>query len=160
MSNLINLLIKKGLTFVTGVPDTTLKEIIEKIEANDEIKHIIATDEGEAMGIACGYHLATGKTPVVYLQSDGLCNAINPIVSLFNVYKIPAILLIGWRGLDNDAIQHKKMGSILLKQLELLGIEYKVVDKEVRLPKDIDLKIKPNNITALIFRKSDFPKKQ
>ena len=147
MNKLISLLIKNDLTFVAGVPDTTLKEIIEKIEDNDEIKHIIATDEGEAMGIACGYHLATGKTPVVYLQSDGLCNAINPIVSLFNVYKIPAILLIGWRGLDNDAIQHKKMGSILLKQLELLGIEYAIADE------DINLKIKPKNITALIFKK-------
>ena len=147
MNKLINLLIKKDLCFVTGVPDTTLKEIIEKIKNNNKIKHVIATDEGEAMGIACGYYLATGKTPVVYLQSDGLCNAINPIVSLFNVYKIPAILLIGWRGLDNDAIQHRKMGSILLKQLKLLGIEYKIADK------DIDLKTKPNNITALIFKK-------
>lgn len=147
MDKLINLLIKNDLIFVTGVPDTTLKEIIEQIEHSNEINHVIATDEGEAMGIACGYHLATGKTPVVYLQSDGLCNAINPIVSLFNVYKIPAILLIGWRGLDNDAIQHKKMGSILLKQLELLGIEYAIADK------DVNLKIKPKNITALIFKK-------
>ncbi len=87
MNKLINLLIKNDLTFATGVPDTTLKEIIEKIESSNEIKHIIATDEGEAMGIACGYYLATGKTPVIYLQSDGLCNAINPIVSLFDVYK-------------------------------------------------------------------------
>lgn len=147
MDKLINLLIKNGLTFVTGVPDTTLKEIIEEIENSNEIKHIIAIDEGEAMGIACGYHLATGKTPVVYLQSDGLCNAINPIVSLFDVYKIPAVLLIGWRGIDGDAIQHRKMGNILLKQLELLGIEYMIADE------DIDLRVKPNSITALIFKK-------
>lgn len=147
MSKLINLLIKNDLTFVTGVPDTTLKEIIGEIEDSDKIKHVIATEEGEAMGIACGYHLATNKTPVVYLQSDGLCNAINPIVSLFDVYKIPAILLIGWRGLEHDAIQHKKMGSILLKQLELLGIKYAIADE------NIDLKTKLNNITALIFQK-------
>lgn len=147
ISELISLLIKKELTFVTGVPDTTIKEIIKEIEGTSGIRHIIATDEGEAMGIACGYHLATGKTPVVYLQSDGLCNAINPIVSLFGVYKIPAVLLIGWRGMDGDAIQHRKMGSILLKQLELLGIEYAIADER------IDLKIKPNNITALIFKK-------
>lgn len=147
MNKLTNLLIKEDLTFVTGVPDTTLKEVIKEIEESDKITHIIATEEGESMGIACGYYLATGNTPVVYLQSDGLSNAINPIVSLFSVYKIPAVLLIGWRGLDNDAIQHKKMGSILLKQLELLDIEYQVAER------DISLKIKPNSITAIIFKK-------
>lgn len=147
MNKLIDLLIKNNLNFVTGVPDTTLKEVIEAVNDSNAIKHIIATEEGEAMGIACGYHLATGKTPVVYLQSDGLSNAINPIVSLFDVYKIPAVLLIGWRGIDGDAIQHKKMGSILLKQLELLGIEYAVADE------DFNLKIKPDGITALIFKK-------
>lgn len=145
--NIADLLVKNSLNFVTGVPDTTLKEVIKEIEGSKEIKHIIATEEGEAMGIACGYHLATGKMPVVYLQSDGLSNAINPIVSLFDVYKIPAVLLIGWRGLDGDAIQHRKMGSILLQQLELLGIEYAIADE------NFNLKIKPDSITALIFKK-------
>ena len=93
------LLTKQGVKFYTGVPDSLLKNYCAYITDNVESRnHLVAANEGGAMAAAAGHYLATGCTPVVYLQNSGLGNIINPMLSLSSkhVYGLPALLLIGW----------------------------------------------------------------
>jgi phosphonopyruvate decarboxylase len=132
----IDLLKEQDLDFYTGVPDSLLKSICAYITDHfDEDSHIIAANEGNAVGLAAGYHLATGKIPVVYMQNSGLGNTVNPIASLIDedVYHIPLLLLVGWRGEPGikDEPQHIKQGKITLPLLETMGIENMILsDKE------------------------------
>ena len=121
------------LNYFTGVPDSTLKEWLKLILNNsDKFINRIAANEGAAISSAAGYYLATGKTGVVYLQNSGLGNCINPLTSLTDsdVYGIPLVMLIGWRGAtgNKDEPQHKKMGSITEKILSILGIPYEIIN--------------------------------
>src|SRR5689334_21682419 len=88
-----------GIGFFTGVPDSLMKELLMYVD-QAKLQHYISPNEGLAIGLAAGYHFATGKIPLVYLQNSGLGNIINPITSLADkeVYGVPMILLIGWRG--------------------------------------------------------------
>ena len=121
--------------FYTGVPDSTLRALTDYLYAQNGIsqKHIVAANEGNAVAIAAGYYLSTGKIPVVYLQNSGIGNIINPVCSLLNekIYKIPCIFIVGWRGEPKmpDEPQHKFQGEITLDLLKLIGINYIVVDK-------------------------------
>jgi phosphonopyruvate decarboxylase len=96
--------------------------------------NIIAANEGNAIALAAGYYLATGKIPMVYMQNSGIGNAVNPIISLVDsdVYNIPMLLLIGWRGEpgQKDEPQHVKQGKITVSLLETMGIKYKILTKE------------------------------
>lgn len=126
-----------GSDFYTGVPDSQLKSLCNYLMNTygiDEKHHIIAANEGNCCAIAAGYHLATGKTPVVYMQNSGQGNVINPVASLLNdkVYAIPTIFIIGWRGEPNihDEPQHIYQGEVTLKLLEDMDIKYFVVSKD------------------------------
>ena len=123
--------------FYTGVPDSQLRALCDYLVnkyGEDNKHHIIAANEGNAVALAAGYHLATDKIPVVYMQNSGEGNVINPIASLLNdnVYGIPVIFVIGWRGEPgvHDEPQHVYQGEITCKLLELMDIEYTVIDKE------------------------------
>lgn len=122
--------------FYTGVPDSQLKALCDYLENTYGIckNHIIAANEGNAVGLAAGYYLSTGKTPVIYMQNSGMGNALNPLVSLMNdnIYGIPSILIIGWRGEPGvkDEPQHKFQGEITLPLLDLMDIPYTVLEKE------------------------------
>ena len=126
-----------GSEFYTGVPDSQLRALCDYLMATygeDPKHHIIAANEGNAAAIATGYHLATGKVPVVYLQNSGEGNIINPVASLLNkeVYGIPCIFIVGWRGEPgvHDEPQHIFQGKVTLKLLEDLDIAYFVLSKE------------------------------
>ncbi len=124
-----------GIDFFAGVPDSLLKSICAYITDHIDPKHnIIAANEGGALGLAAGYHLATGKIPVVYMQNSGEGNVINPLASLTDkeVYNIPVLLVIGWRGRPgvHDEPQHVKQGKVTLGLLETLGIPYAVLSKD------------------------------
>lgn len=126
-----------GADFYTGVPDSQLRALCDcLIDAYgiDPQHHIIAANEGNCVALAAGYHLATGKTPVVYMQNSGEGNIINPVASLLNdkVYAIPMIFIIGWRGEPgtNDEPQHIYQGEITVKLLETMGISAFVLDKK------------------------------
>ncbi len=126
-------LVKNGIDFFTGVPDSLLKDFNAYIMDNAERqKHIIAANEGNAIALAAGHYLATGKFGLVYMQNSGLGNAINPLTSLADkeVYSIPMLLLIGWRAEPGvkDEPQHVKMGKITLGLLETLKIHYTVLN--------------------------------
>ncbi len=123
--------------FFVGVPDSQLKVLCNYLMQTYGINkkhHIIAANEDNAVAIAAGYNLATGKVPVVYLQNSGEGNIINPIVSLTSpkVYGIPEIFIVGLRGEPNlkDEPQHKFQGEITLKLLEDIQINYFIIDKE------------------------------
>lgn len=126
---------QNGLTFFTGVPDSLLQSFCACVaEHCDADTAITAANEGNAVGIACGYHLATGKAAVVYMQNSGIGNAVNPLVSLADeeVYSIPMLLLVGWRGEPGipDEPQHIKQGKITPALLETLGIRTLVLEDD------------------------------
>ncbi len=126
-----------GADFYTGVPDSQLKALcnflMEKYGIDPE-HHIIAANEGNCTAIAAGYHLATGKVPVVYMQNSGEGNIINPLASLLNekVYAIPVIFIIGWRGEPgiHDEPQHIYQGEVTVKLLEDMGVNSFIIGKE------------------------------
>ncbi|XP_076114542.1 phosphonopyruvate decarboxylase-like isoform X2 [Mytilus galloprovincialis] len=118
-----------GIDYFTGVPDSLLKDFCAYVTANaPEGKHLIAANEGNAVALASGYHLATGKHSMVYLQNSGLGNIVNPIMSLTSqsVYSIPMLLFIGWRGEPGkrDEPQHSTQGQSTPGLLAALGIPF------------------------------------
>lgn len=127
-----NQLVERGLDFFTGVPDSLLKDFCGYVsDTAPPSKHIIAANEGTAVAIASGYHMATRRYPVVYLQNSGLGNIINPLLSLVDprVYKIPMLFLIGWRGEPGrkDEPQHMVQGAAMNSLLTDCGVKYEVL---------------------------------
>ena len=126
--------------YFAGVPDSLLRAVCDYLMDKygvDNKHHVIAANEGNAVGLAAGYHLATGKVPVVYLQNSGEGNTVNPIASLLNekVYGIPCLFLVGWRGEPgvHDEPQHIFQGEITNSLLEDMDIEYFVISKETTM---------------------------
>ncbi len=164
-ADLITRLADAELDFFTGVPDSLLKSLCACIQDRVSTdRHIIAANEGNAVAIATGYHLATGKSGVVYMQNSGLGNAVNPLASLADpeVYRIPMLLLIGWRGEPGvkDEPQHMKQGRITPGQLELLDIPYAelsaATDLEEVLPPLVRTMHDRSGPVALLVRKGTF----
>lgn len=126
-----------GSDFYTGVPDSQLKALCNYLMNTygiDPKHHIIAANEGNCTALAAGYHLATGKVPVVYMQNSGEGNIINPVASLLNdkVYAIPVVFVVGWRGEPgvHDEPQHIYQGEVTVKLLEDMDIKAFVIGKE------------------------------
>ena len=124
-----------GIDFYAGVPDSLLKNLCAYItDHTDSTHNIIASNEGGAMGVAAGHYLATSQIPVVYMQNSGEGNIINPLASLTDpdVYNIPVLLIIGWRGKPgvHDEPQHVKQGKVTTGLLNVMGIDYTVLSKD------------------------------
>tara|TARA_Y100000310_G_C20697653_1_gene826848 strand:- start:688 stop:1818 length:1131 start_codon:yes stop_codon:yes gene_type:complete len=158
-----DILIENNIDFFTGVPDSLLKNFCSYMTDNTTPeKNIIAANEGNAIALAAGYNLATSKFGLVYMQNSGEGNAINPLTSLTDpdVYSIPVLLLIGWRGEPGikDEPQHKKMGKITLKLLDTLGIPYSILNKDYdnTIKTAIDHMKKNKSPYALIAKKGIF----
>jgi len=159
---------KEGLDFFSGVPDSLLKNICSYIADNTlPENHIIAANEGNAIAIGIGYHLSTGKVPLIYMQNSGLGNAINPLLSLadLDVYSIPLLMMIGWRGEPGvkDEPQHKKQGRVTISLLESMEIPYKVLtadsnikEVEFALKEILSIMKKKNKPCALLIKKNLF----
>ena len=125
-------LAEQGITFFTGVPDSYLNGFCNYALANMPARNIIAANEGNAVGIASGHYFATKETPLVYMQNSGLGNVVNPLASLadHDVYAVPMILLIGWRGQGNtepNHPQHKLQGEITPGMLDVMHIPYSIL---------------------------------
>jgi len=123
--------------FYTGVPDSQLKALCDFLMDRygiDPKHHVIAANEGNCTALAAGYHLATGKVPVVYMQNSGEGNIINPVASLLNdkVYAIPVVFIVGWRGEPgiHDEPQHIYQGEVTVKLLEDMDIKPFIIGKE------------------------------
>ena len=126
-----------GSDFYTGVPDSQLKALCNYLMNEygiDPKHHVIAANEGNCTALAAGYHLATGKVPVVYMQNSGEGNIINPVASLLNdkVYAIPTVFIVGWRGEPglHDEPQHIYQGEVTIKLLEDMDIKAFAIGKD------------------------------
>ncbi len=132
----IECLKRNDVGFFTGVPDSLLKEFCSCIaHASRPGEHVIAANEGGAVALALGYHLATRNIPLVYLQNSGLGNVVNPLLSLVDedVYSVPMLFVIGWRGEPgvHDEPQHKKQGRVMVPMLEAMKIPYSVLGADL-----------------------------
>jgi phosphonopyruvate decarboxylase len=154
-----------GIGIFAGVPDSLLGSFCAYVDDHSQCgEHIITANEGNAIALAAGYHMSTGKVGAVYMQNSGLGNAINPLTSLSDpeVYKIPLLMIIGWRGEPGvkDEPQHVKQGRITVAQLKLLGIPYWVLDSTANVEqvlKEVFSKLKDTNApVALLVRKGTF----
>jgi len=156
---------ENGIDCFAGVPDSLLKNICAYITDHcDEEHNIIAANEGAAVGLAAGHYLATGQPACVYMQNSGEGNIINPLASLTDpeVYNIPVLLLIGWRGRPgvHDEPQHVKQGKVTTGLLNTMGINFDVLSKEEdkaekQIAKAIDA-LKKKDVYALVIEKDTF----
>ena len=155
-----------GVTFFTGVPDSLLKSFSAYAANNiDDETHVIAANEGNAVGLGIGHHLATGGVPLVYLQNSGIGNIINPLLSLCDpeIYSIPMVFLIGWRGKpgEKDEPQHVKQGRVLINMLDSMEIPSYVLtghkDKDwLLMQTGVERAIKTNAPISLVVPKDTF----
>ena len=161
----IEALREKGIDCFAGVPDSLLKNICAYITDHFDAEHnIIAANEGAAVGLAAGHYLATGQPACVYMQNSGEGNIINPLASLTDqeVYNIPVLLLIGWRGRPgvHDEPQHVKQGKITTGLLNVMGVNYEVLSKEEdKAAKQIEKAAKAlanKEVFALVIEKDTF----
>ena len=161
----IEALREKGIDCFAGVPDSLLKNICAYITDHFDAEHnIIAANEGAAVGLAAGHYLATGQPACVYMQNSGEGNIINPLASLTDqeVYNIPVLLLIGWRGRPgvHDEPQHVKQGKVTTGLLNVMGVNYEVLSKEEdKVAKQIDKAAKAlanKEVFALVIEKDTF----
>ena len=129
--HVIETLLGNGVDFFCGVPDSLLKSFCAYLTDNCGENHVIAANEGGAVGLAAGHYLATGMPALVYMQNSGQGNAVNPLASLADpdVYSIPMVLLVGWRGQPGvkDEPQHVKQGKITVSLFETLGIPTEIL---------------------------------
>jgi len=156
---------KYGIDYFAGVPDSLLKNMCAYIADNMDARHnIITANEGGAIALAAGYHLATGKAGVVYMQNSGEGNIINPLASLVDkeVYNIPMLLLIGWRGRPgvHDEPQHVKQGKVTTGLLNVMGVDYDILSKDeekatLQIRKAVEA-LNKNDVYALVIEKDTF----
>lgn len=165
-STFYDLLLKHDTDFFAGVPDSLLKNLCAYITDNaPSEKHIISANEGSATALASGYHFATGKIPLIYMQNSGEGNMINPLLSLVDpdVYSVPMLILIGWRGEPgvHDEPQHVKQGKVTCDLLDAMKVPYEILtDDESKLSEQFEKAysyIKTNNAPyAFVIRKGTF----
>ena len=156
---------ESGIDCFAGVPDSLLKNVCAYITDHFDAAHnIIAANEGAAVGLAAGHYLATGRPACVYMQNSGEGNVINPLASLTDreVYNIPVLLLIGWRGRPgvHDEPQHVKQGKVTTGLLNIMGVNYEVLSKEEdKAEKQIakaSEALKNREVFALVIEKDTF----
>lgn len=161
----IEMLRSFGVDCFAGVPDSLLKNVCAYITDHFDSSHnIIAANEGAAVGFAAGHYLATGKPACVYMQNSGEGNIINPLASLTDpeVYNIPVLLVIGWRGRPgvHDEPQHVKQGKVTIGLLETMGIAHEVLSKDeteagAQIARAMEA-LSRNEVYALIVEKDTF----
>ncbi len=165
-SKYFDLLQGNGIDFFAGVPDSLLKNFCAYVQDNTTSNnHIIAANEGGAIALAAGYHLATGKLPLVYMQNSGMGNTVNPLLSLVDseVYSIPVLLMIGWRGEPGvkDEPQHIKQGRVQTQLLETMELPYDILDKnnqniDTVLKNIVSVALDKKRPVALVVKKGFF----
>lgn len=156
VESLVNII---GSDFFTGVPDSQLKALCNFLMDRygiDPKHHVIAANEGNCTALAAGYHLATGKVPVVYMQNSGEGNIINPVASLLNdkVYAIPVVFIVGWRGEPgiHDEPQHIYQGEVTVKLLDDMGIENFIIGADTT---EAELRAKMDEFRSILATGKD-----
>ena len=163
-----NILSDKGIDFFTGVPDSLLKQFCLCVDDNvSEDRHVITANEGNAIALASGYHLGTGKISLVYMQNSGFGNAVNPLLSLCDsdVYSIPVIMVVGWRGEPGvkDEPQHVKQGKVQTDLIKALDIPFSIISKDEqdirsKISEGIEIATTGNRPFVFMVKKGTFSK--
>lgn len=167
----ISFFTKLGVKYFTGVPDSVLNSFIKDLGQTKKIEHNPTINEGSAIGLGAGYYLSTKKIPLIYMQNSGLCNALNPILSLIDekVFSIPSLILVGRRGAPGikDEPQHAKIGPKTINLLKSLDLYYFDLNKcnnskEIKndIKKSISIAKKFNKPVFLIVNKKFFENKK
>ena len=159
-------LTESGVSFFTGVPDSLLKDVCAYIgDHAGASAHVVAANEGAALALAAGHYLASGRPGLVYLQNSGLGNIITPLASLADpeIYAIPALLLIGWRGEpgSHDEPQHRKQGRVMLDTLKAMETPFFILpaaaaEAVATTKQAVALAVEKSRPVALVARKSIF----
>jgi len=166
-ADLYNLARGNGVNFFTGVPDSLLADFCAYLADTAPESNIIAANEGGAVALACGHYLATGNAALVYMQNSGQGNAVNPLLSLADpeVYSIPMLLVIGWRGEPgvHDEPQHVKQGRVTCALFDAMEIPYAVMPNSPEECADVLRGLfaamrERKGPVALIVRKNSFEK--
>jgi len=164
-SSFVQTCLENQVDFFTGVPDSLLKSFCAYLTDHVQKNHVIAANEGGAVGLATGHFLASGHPALVYMQNSGQGNAVNPLASLADpdVYGIPMLLLVGWRGEPGkkDEPQHVRQGKITLSLFETMGIPVSVLPEDepaaLSMLKDaIAQCVRDSRPVALVVRKGLF----
>ena len=135
-SEFLEILKARGITFCAGVPDSTFTNIFQHILDAPDINYVNAVREDVALGIVSAAYFKN-EVGAVIMQNSGIGNIVNPLTSFNLMYKIPALIIVGWRGYSNDAPEHEIMGRKTLEFFDLLGMPYKVPD-EYNVPNALD----------------------
>jgi phosphonopyruvate decarboxylase len=99
----------RGFNFFTGVACSLLASLIEEL-SQGEPRYLPAVREDLAVGLASGAFLS-GRWPAVLMQNSGLGYCLNALTSLNLIYRIPLLLIVGFRGYQGkDAPEHEVMG--------------------------------------------------
>jgi phosphonopyruvate decarboxylase len=161
---------KSGVEFISGVPDTLLNDFCLGLDSHwDKEQHVLAANEGNAIALAAGYHIATNTVPLVYMQNSGMGNSMNPLISLTDkcVYSIPMVILIGWRGEPGigDWPQHQRQGELSSVLLDALKIPYKILDENeesslASIEWSVEEARRTHQPTALLVKKNVLAKKE
>jgi phosphonopyruvate decarboxylase len=152
-----------NLSVITGVPDSVLAPAVDFLGGQD-LSHVRAVNEGSAVGIAIGSFLATSRAGLVYFQNSGLSNALNPLLSLAhqNVYGIPMVLLVGWRGMPGtiDEPQHMVQGEVTREMVsffsdnlmvlknELSNLDVQIINEKLAARQIVVLLVPPKSFVA------------
>ena len=169
LDNLFQAFDEMGVKFFTGVPDSLLNDFCLYLTQNiPDTRHVMAANEGNAIGIATGNYMATGNIPLVYMQNSGIGNATNPLLSLTHpcVYSIPMVLVIGWRGDPSikDHAQHKKQGELTPVLMKDMDIPYEILEDENKVISQFEWAVKKakdiSSPVALIVKKGILAQKE
>lgn len=170
LKNVYETLKRAGVEFISGVPDTLLNDFCLGLDSHwDKEQHVLAANEGNAIALAAGYHIATNTVPFVYMQNSGMGNSMNPLISLTDkcIYSIPMVILIGWRGQPGigDWPQHQRQGELSPVLLDALNIPYKILDENeesslASIEWSVEEARKTHQPTALLVKKNVLAKKE
>ena len=122
----------RGLNFFSGVPDSTFQNAYNVMVDDPDIRYVPAVREDVALGIASATYF-TGGLGGVIMQNSGVGNLVNPLTSFNLMYKIPAFLVVGWRGYGgppNDAPEHWIMGEKTPQFFDLLDVPYEILEPD------------------------------
>jgi len=165
-TDFLNQFTRHGIKFFAGVPDSLLKEFCLCVDDHvPSDRHIITANEGNAIALASGFYLASKSLPMVYMQNSGLGNAVNPLLSLCDpdVYSIPLLVMIGWRGEPNvkDEPQHVKQGKVQEELLRSMGIPFEIISKsntdyDLIISRTVQKAISESRPVVLLIKKGTF----
>ena len=120
----------EGYDFFTGVPCSLLKGVIRRFDEEPDWGYVSAVREDSAVGLAAGAYLA-GRKPAVFMQNSGLGVCMNALVSLNEIYEIPSLIVVSWRGKDGkDAPEHLVMGRIMQSYFDQIELPWRVLSPE------------------------------